>query len=119
MTDEANPSSTLHRVKNGLMTLCLVSMVAGFVALGALGYQGWKLFHNPYLAQAQRAQAPSPEAADWAAGVYRREKRDHLVYSSLLEVGLVALATGSWFLYRALDKHLQRVRTVKPQERRG
>ena len=117
MTDEPKTNRTWRWIKEGVLALCLISMVAGFMAFGALGYQGWKLFHNPYLTPAQRAQAPSAEAAEWAAGVYRREKGDHLFYTGLFEAALVALATGSWFLYRALDKRLQRLQGAKATPR--
>jgi len=117
MSKETNPNSTLKRVKTGVLVLCLVSLVAGLVTLGAVGYQGWKLFHNPYLAPEQIARSPSPEAAEWAAGVYREEKRDHLFYTGLFEAGLIALATGSWLAYRALHKQVQELPRVPLPER--
>jgi hypothetical protein len=107
MSEETDSNSTWLRAKKGVLALCLVSMVAGFVTFGALGYQAWKLFHNPFLAEEQIAGSPSPEAAPWAAGVYREEKRDHLFYTGLFEAGLIVLATGSWLAYRALDKRVQ------------
>jgi len=90
-----------------MQALCLGAMVAGFVTLGALGYQGWRLTHNPYHTALRRAQAPSPEAAKWAADVYREDKHTHLIYTSLFEVGLVAISAGAWLVYRKLDRHLE------------
>ncbi|HNQ89934.1 MAG TPA: hypothetical protein PKM73_15040 [Verrucomicrobiota bacterium] len=114
---------TLDQIRKGLQAVCLGAMVAGFVTLGALGYQGWKLFHNPYRAERVRSGAPSLEAADWAAEVYRLEKRAHLVFTGLFEVGLVALSTGAWFAYRRVDRHLQELRrppkTDDPREPSG
>jgi len=105
--NEEDHFKTLQNLKRGLLTLCLITMVAGFMSLGALGYQGWKLFHNPFLPAARRAQTPSPEAATWAADVYRQEKRKHLFYTGLFEACLVALSAGSWFGYRHLAKRLK------------
>jgi hypothetical protein len=82
-------------------------MVVAFATLGTLSYQVWKLFHNPYKVPAVRAAAPSLDVADWAAEVYRQEKHDHMVFTSGLEVGLIALSASSWFVYRRLDRHLK------------
>ena len=105
--NEKDHFKTLRHLKRGLLTLCLTTMVAGFMSFGALGYQGWKLFHNPFLLTVRRAQAPSPAAATWAADVYRQEKRKHLFYTGLFEACLVTLSAGSWFGYRHLDKRLK------------
>lgn len=105
--EKADRGSTLHHLRRGLQALCLGTMVAGFASIGALGYMGWKLFHNPYRTPERRAHAPSLEAAEWAAEVYRLEKRDHLLFTGILEVGLVAVSAGSWFGYRRVDRHLQ------------
>ena len=65
------------------------------------------------------AEAPSIEAADWAAEVYRLEKRDHLLFTGIIEVSLIVLSAGAWFGYRKLDRHLQHVdRTRSPGAQR-
>ncbi len=110
------PYAMLQHIKKGLQAFCLGAMIAGFVTLGALGYQGWKLFHNPYSKEWRRAQAPSIEAATWAADVYRQEKREHLFNTGLIEIGLVVLCAGSWFAYRRLDKHLHKLYLDKQRE---
>lgn len=92
-----------RHAKKVLLALCLGTMVAGFATLGALGYQGWKLFHNPYRNPSVQANAPTPEAAAWAAEVYRLEKRDHLFITGLIEVAFVIVSTATWFWYRRLE----------------
>jgi hypothetical protein len=114
--NEKDHFKTLQYLKRGLLTLCLTTMVAGFISFGALGYQGWKLFHNPFLPAARQAQAPSPEAAIWAADVYRQEKREHLFHTGLIEACLVALSAASWFGYRRLDKRLNEEHRAKQLE---
>ena len=106
----------LQYLKRGLQTLCLSTMVAGFMACGTFGYQGWKLFHNPYRQAARRAEAPSIVAADWAAEVYRQEKADHLLFTGLFEAGLIVVSTSSWFGYRRVDRHLQQLHRARQQE---
>ena len=101
---------TLDQIRKILQAVCLGAMVAGFATLGAFGYQGWKLFHNPYHGERVRAGAPSLQAADWAAEVYRLEKRAHLLFTGVFEAGLILLSTGSWFAYRRVDRHLQELR---------
>jgi hypothetical protein len=108
------PGSLWHPLRRITQALCLGAMVAGFVTLGALGYQGWRLTHNPYLAAERRAVAPSPEAAKWAADVYREDKRAHLFYTSIFEIGLIAISAGAWLVYRKLDRHLEALE--HPQE---
>lgn len=112
---EPDRSSVWYHLKNGLQAICLGSMVAGFATLGALGYQGWKLFHNPYHMPSKIAQAPSPEAAAWAAEVYRKEKHEHLFFTGLFEVALVALCAGTWVGYRRLDRKAQDSRRSRQQ----
>lgn len=113
---ETDHFKTLQTVKKVLQALCLGSMIAGFATSGALGYQGWKLFHNPYRSAVRQAQAPTPEAAAWAAEVYRLEKRDHLFYTGLFVTGLAALCVGSWFGYRHSEKRLQELHRAKQTE---
>jgi len=96
-------------------------MVAGFVTLGALGYQGWRVTHNPFRSPKRVVQAPTPEVAAWAAEVYRQEKREHLFLTSLFEVVMVAVSAGAWLVYRRLDQHLaglHRLRHPLPERSR-
>jgi hypothetical protein len=88
-------------------------MVAGFVMLGALGYQGWRVTHNPFRVPQRIAQAPTPEVAAWAAEVYRQEKREHLFRTGLLEVLMVAVSASAWLAYRKLDQHLVGLHRLK------
>lgn len=126
MTDEsvqgeADRGGWLHRLRKAMQTLCLVSMVAGFVTLGALGYQGWRVTHNPFRSPKRVVQAPTPEVAAWAAEVYRQEKREHLFLTSLFEVVMVAVSAGAWLVYRRLDQHLaglHRLRHPLPERSR-
>lgn len=118
MTDESVQSEAgqggwLHLLRKAMQTLCLISMVAGFVTFGALGYQGWRVTHNPFRSPKRIAQAPTPEVAAWAAEVYRLEKREHLFLTGLFEVALVAISAGAWVLYRKLDQHLQGLHRLK------
>jgi hypothetical protein len=117
MREERKTNPTLHHIRKGVLALCLVSIVGGLITLGALGYQGWKLFHNPYLVGNRIDPSPSPEASEWAARVYRKEKQDHLFYTGLFEVGLVVLATGSWLAFRTLHKRTQGVPQTPLTER--
>lgn len=117
--DEKEHHKGLQYLKRGLQTLCLSTMVAGFMACGTFGYQGWKLFHNPYRQAARRAEAPSIAAADWAAEVYRQEKADHLLFTGLFEAGLIVVSASSWFGYRRVDRHLQQlIRARQPEPQR-
>lgn len=124
MTDESVPSEAgqggwLRHLRRAMQTLCLVSMVAAFVTLGALGYQGWRVTHNPFRSPKRIAQAPTPETAAWAAEVYREEKREHLFLTGLYEVIMVVVSAGAWVLYRRLDQHLLGLHRLKypPPER--
>jgi hypothetical protein len=110
--------SPLQRgLRKALLAVCLGTMVAAFAMLGALGYQGWKLFHNPYRKPGIEAAAPSPEAAAWAAEVYRLEKRDHLFTTGLAEAILVVVSTASWLGFRRLEP--ARNRAVPPARGAG
>jgi hypothetical protein len=104
-TDEVEVGgSALRRgLRKVLQAVCLGAMVAAFAMLGAFGYQGWKLFHNPYRKPGVQATAPTREAALWAAEVYRVEKENHLFTTGLGEVLLVVVSTVSWLGYRRLD----------------
>lgn len=119
--DPTSGNTLLHFLHRAFITVCLVAMVVAFAVLGTLSYQAWKLFHNPYKVAKVRAAAPSPEVAEWAAEIYRREKYDHMIFTAGLEVGLIALSAGSWFAYRRIDRHLNethRAKNPKPERAR-
>jgi hypothetical protein len=111
--DPTSGNTLLHFLHRASITTCLVAMVVAFATLGTLTYQAWKLFHNPYKGAKVRAAAPSPEVAEWAAEIYRREKYDHMIFTSGLEVGLIALSAGAWFAYRRIDRHLKDTHRAK------
>ena len=118
MTDDSIPSEAsggqwMHRVRKVIQTVCLVAMVGGLVTLGALGYQGWRVTHNPFRSPKRIVQAPSPEVAAWAAEVYRQEKRQHLFLTGFFEVAMVVLSAGAWVVYRKVDQHLQGLHRLK------
>ena len=118
MTDEsthseAQPGGWLNHLRRGTQALCLIAMVAAFVTLGALGYQGWRVTHNPFRNPKCIAKAPSPEVAAWAAEVYRLEKREHLFFTGLYEVALIIVSAGAWAVYRKVDHHLQGLHRLK------
>ena len=119
MTDESvetGHDAMLSLMRKAMQALCLTTMVAGFITLGALVYQGWKLWHNPYHKPRIIALAPSPDAAKWAADVYRMEKHAHLFHTGIFEAGLITLSAGAWLAYRKLDRRLEAARRSRHAE---